>query len=715
MRTQRDVLRLTGLLATAGLLLGPVVAPRASAQGAPPPPPAGAAAPADQSTADPPARVGRLALVTGTVSFHTTVDTDWSPASLNYPVVAGNSFWTEPGAETDLELGGSRIALNESTELDLATLDNTGATATVPQGEVYVHVRVLAQGETIALQTPRGVVTIAAPGDYDVVAGDTVNPTVVTVVTGSAQVSDSGAGLSVGAGQAATFTGTNAFQGGVGAAAPDAFLTAMLARNQPPPTPAAGAVAAPVFVGAMTGGQDLAAVGTWQSAPEYGQVWYPPVAAGWAPYRDGHWAYVQPWGWTWVDQATWGFAPFHYGRWARFGDRWGWVPGVQVGVAVAPVYAPALVTFFGVGAGVGVTVGGSVGWCPLAPGEVFHPWYHASDVYVRNVNPHITNITNVTNVTINSYHNASFVTVVPAETLTTSRPVARAVVRVTPQQLAVARPTTGREPIRPTAATAGVTPAVARQLRIAPAPGVAPRRAAPGPAVHPVAAVVPGHPAAVPLRAPMKPVVVRPGEVAPGTRPAVPGAPGAVGTPPRAPGVPAKPETPATRPAEVPRPGTTPPTAHPEPAVAKPGVEPRPAETPHPADVPHPGTPPVTRPTPAVAKPAEAPHPAEAPRPAEAPHPGTPPVAHPTPAVAKPAEAPRPAETPHPAEVPHSATPPAAHPTPVVEKPAETPHPAEPTHPTTPAASHPAATPPVAHPDAKKPVEEKKPEEKKTE
>ncbi len=736
-RTQSDLLRLTGLLAITGLLIGPLLAQRVSAQGAPPPPAAGAAAPADQSTADPPARVGRLALVTGTVSFHTADDTDWSPATLNYPVVSGNAFWTEPGAETDLELGGARIALNESTELDLATLDTTGVTATIPQGEVYLHVRVLAQGETIVLQTPRGAVTIAAPGDYGVVAGDTTDPTVVTVVTGSAQVSDAGAGLNVGPGQAATFTGTDTFQGSVGAASPDAFLTAMLARNRPPPAPA---VAPPAFVGVMTGGEDLTTAGTWQTAPEYGQVWYPPVAAGWAPYRNGRWAYVQPWGWTWVDEAPWGFAPFHYGRWARFGARWGWVPGVAV--SVRPVYAPALVTFFGVGVGVSVAVGGSIGWCPLAPGEVYRPWYHASEQYVRYVNPHITNITNITtvnNVTINNYHNASFATVVPAAALAESRPVARAVIPVSPQQLAAARPTFGREPIRPTATTVGVTPAVARQLHVAPAPGVAPRRA-PGPAVHPIVAVVPGRPAAVPLRAPVKPAVARPGVVAPATRPVpapVPGAPGAA-VPPHAPGAPAKPEAPTAHPAEAPHPATPQEGAHPVPAVARPAVEPHPAEGPHPTEVPHPATPgaappaappSAAHPVPAVTRPAVEPHPTETPHPAEAPHtaaPGTPhsatppSVTHPVPAVARPAVEPHPAEVPHPAEAPHTAAPaaphpaappPVAHPTPVVARPAVEPHPVEATRPAPEAHPTAVARPEApAKPEAKKPAEQKKPE-----
>jgi hypothetical protein len=681
MPTRSHLPRLAALLASTFLLIAPPPTHRAAAQPAPPP---GTPAPDAQSGGDPPGRVGRLALVTGTVSFHTAADTDWSPATLNFPVSSGNAFWTQPDAEADLELGGTRIDMAASTEVDLNTLDDTGTNATLPQGETYISVRALQPNETVTLQTPRGTVTIAAPGQYDVIAGDTTNPTEVTVITGAAQIAGTGFTLSVNPNQAATITGTDTFQGSVGPATQDAFVAAMVARDQPP-APPAGSAPPPPAVAQMPGGADLAATGTWAAAPTYGQVWYPPVAAGWAPYRDGHWAYVAPWGWTWVDAAPWGFAPFHYGRWANINNRWGWIPGVQAGVAVRPVYAPALVTFFGVGAvGVSVAVGGSVGWCPLGPNEVYHPWYHASPQYVRNVNVHnvtnVTSITTINNTTINNYSNARYATVVPATTLAQSRPVAAVARPATTQQLAAARPVTTGEPVHPTAATAGVTPGVARQLHIAPASGAPAPRVAPGPAVHPVTPTAAGHPAVVPLR--------------PATTPAA-----------------ARPTPPVTHPAEAP-PAPTPATpAHPTPAVVQPGPTAHPTEP-----VPHPGQPtPPTAEKPAVAHPAQPP--------AETPHAPTPATqARPTPAVMQPGPAAHPTEPAahpappvvHPPEAPHApATP--AHPTPAVVQPAPAVHPAEP-------AAHPAAAPPpAAHPapqaqPAPGPqphLEPKKPEEKK--
>jgi hypothetical protein len=130
----------------------------------------------------------------------------------------------------------------------------------------------------------------------------------------------------------------------------------------------------------MTGGVDLAAYGAWTAVPAYGTIWFPNVAADWVPYRYGQWLYIAPWGWTWCDDDPWGFAPFHYGRWVRVGPRWGWVP-VGPGIAVSagvPVYAPALVHFFGAGP--------NVGWVPLGPGEIYRPPYRASPAYVRSLN-----------------------------------------------------------------------------------------------------------------------------------------------------------------------------------------------------------------------------------------------------------------------------------------------------------------------------------------
>jgi hypothetical protein len=506
MLSQNKIFRLAAWVAVTGLVLGPAMPDRVYAQGAPPP--------NQGPEVNPPARVGRLAWTQGTVSFHTADSDSWSPAVVNYPVTSGIAFWTQPDAMGGIQVSDVLLAMAGTTELDVNTLDDTNFLATEPQGEVYVHARDLAQGETYTLETPRGTVTIATPGRYEIAAGTTQSPTFVTVLEGAAQVTPGGQGaqpLNVPAGQTATITGDQTFQAQLGPATHDAFLDAMAAREQQAPAQPA---AVPPAVAQMPGGADLAEYGSWSQSSQYGDVWYPQVSAGWVPYREGQWSYVQPWGWTWVDSDPWGFAPFHYGRWVDIGGRWGWCPGAAVAGAPAyPVYAPALVSFFGIGAaaavgvGVGFAIGsllnGSVGWVPLGWNQPWHPWFNASPSYFRQVNiRNVTNInsirnTTINNVTINNFPNARAATVVPASAMVTSRPLQGVAQPARPEQLASARPIVGRPPVPPTTATLGVTPALARQEHIAALPAgiTAPARpAAPGPAIHPetLAAARPG-------------------------------------------------------------------------------------------------------------------------------------------------------------------------------------------------------------------------------
>jgi hypothetical protein len=122
------------------------------------------------------------------------------------------------------------------------------------------------------------------------------------------------------------------------------------------------------------GGEDLDQYGRWVNDPQYGSVWAPNVASGWAPYRDGRWVWEDWYGWTWVSYDPWGWAPYHYGRWFLGPVGWCWYPG---GLHARHYWAPAYVGFFGWGGGgFGVGFGfGNVGWVPLAPFEVFHPWW----------------------------------------------------------------------------------------------------------------------------------------------------------------------------------------------------------------------------------------------------------------------------------------------------------------------------------------------------
>jgi hypothetical protein len=325
-------------------------------------------------------------------------------------------------------------------------------------------------------------VPIAQPGSYEIAAGDSDHPTTVTAFEGSAQIVGQDVNSIANPQQAVYLSGQNPVSAAVNPPASDDFVR--LVQEEERPYQNAGQT--PQYVSPQeTGYQDLNRYGQWRQTPDYGPVWAPQVAAGWAPYRDGHWAYVAPWGWTWVDDAPWGFTPFHYGRWVEIDSEWCWTPGV---VVEEPVYAPALVSFFGGidvgGLSIGLSVGPGVGWVPLGPDEVYVPYYRASPDYIRNVN--ITNVRNETTIinvvnnntvinNYNNYRNHDGATFVSADAMTGSRPIGPAFGKLSPdqrrqftQRWANERTTGANPPVKPTWKTEGVTPRLAQQVGLPP-------------------------------------------------------------------------------------------------------------------------------------------------------------------------------------------------------------------------------------------------------
>jgi len=335
----------------------------------------GAAAFSAAALADPPTVVGRLSQVEGAASIRHTYDQQWAVAGINYPVITGDAVWSDQGSRAAIQVGAATIRLDQASELDIDRLDDTGVALRVPQGVANVMVDYVPPGG-IQLLTSVGQLTIHRPGEYHIDAGRPDNPTQLLLGVLSGEATFSG------------MRGVVELRSGQGAMVPPDQTSLQVVTLYPTDfdqwvesqqsAPAASAAIYPD----IPGYSDLGYYGSWESDPDYGQVWYPAsIEVGWAPYRHGHWDYVRPWGWTWIDNAPWGWAPFHYGRWAQFNGRWGWVPGEH---HEHHVYAPALVAFLG--GEPGEHMGAGIGWVPLGPHEVFHPYYPHSDTYVLNIN-----------------------------------------------------------------------------------------------------------------------------------------------------------------------------------------------------------------------------------------------------------------------------------------------------------------------------------------
>ena len=390
------------------------------------------------ASADPPSRIARLGYMNGAVSFSPAGEDDWIQASINRPLTTGDRLWADAGARTEIQIGGAVIRMNARTSVSILNLDDRIAQLQLTQGALNVRVRRLEPDQVFEVDTPNLAFTLRQPGEYRIEVDPEGNATTIVIRKGQGEVYGEGAAYVIDSRQPYRFTGTGLRDYQYVEVRIDEFDRWSSERDRRYDSSTSARYVAPDVVGYV----DLDANGTWSADPTYGNVWYPTrVAAGWAPYRDGHWAWIDPWGWTWVDDAPWGFAVSHYGRWSNFGGRWGWVPGP---VRARAYYAPALVAFVG-GSNFSLTIGsgnvGGVAWFPLGPRDVYRPSYAASRGYFENINRSNTvinttvinnyyNNTNVTNVVYANQQVPGAIVAVPTTAFVQSQQVSRAAVRV---------------------------------------------------------------------------------------------------------------------------------------------------------------------------------------------------------------------------------------------------------------------------------------------
>src|SRR5216117_1519619 len=360
-------------------LLGPILFLGASsgAWAAPPPAPAIPAADAPIGRTPP-----RLSYVDGEVSFRRPGASNWAPAQVNTPLGFVNQ------------------------EPDFLQFRVTA-------GHVTLDLRGVEPGRTVEIDTPMAAFTVDAPGYYRV----DVSPERTAFITrrsGRATMTVAGgSAVAIAPSEEVVLDGATTPRVQSFVAPPldvwdswnyartDELIDSMSARYVP-----AG----------VYGVDDLDHYGAWRVVPTYGAVWVPrEVATGWAPYSTGRWVADPQYGWTWVDAAPWGWAPYHYGRWVYVDGYWAWAPGPLV---ARPVYAPALVAFFGA-PGVRVVVGSPfVSWVALGWGEPLVPWWGSARFVdrpswagwggprvVNNVVVNRTTVVNVQNITV--YNNTT--------------------------------------------------------------------------------------------------------------------------------------------------------------------------------------------------------------------------------------------------------------------------------------------------------------------
>ena len=335
-----------------------------------------------------PSRVARLSDFAGEIQLANDRE-DWHPISRNFPITAGDNLFVGLGGRAELDVGSIQTWIAGGSNVYFDQFDDQLISARLTDGTIAVRIRSL-DGDAVRVTTAYGEVAFTQPGFY-IVSSNT---------PGSYESQFAQPSLKVRRGEAQFFAPTRAplavRQGQVLMLDRNELRESRYYRVQSLESFEAWATSRDGRIGRfdqryagvinplMIGARDLAEHGSWADSYEYGQVWYPTsVAADWAPYRFGRWSWVQPWGWTWVDDAAWGFAPFHYGRWVRVGNRWAWSPGQNV---ARPIYAPALVTFFGGDQWSYGNSGPTFSWVPLGWNEPYAPWYTYTPTYWREVN-----------------------------------------------------------------------------------------------------------------------------------------------------------------------------------------------------------------------------------------------------------------------------------------------------------------------------------------
>lgn len=269
---------------------------------------------------------GRVASATGPVLLRAPARADWVAVPRGGSVEIGHAVRTGQRSQAELEFGANRVGLDPNTILRLDAPGRGGFTVALEQGRAMLLLRSLQPGQSATLLTPRATVTFGQPGLYVVdigLPGD-ARPSTIGVTRGQAQIHGAGVSLLVRAGQTGVVGAgvPGELRGGVA----EGFLVddptvPLPTIVRPSPVPVPPAAAAPPAAAPPTVAPPVVAQlrdDGWDQRQEYGAVWYPPLAPGWSPYRDGYGRYA--------DDTPWDYAPYRRGPWTQVGPRSGWLP-----------------------------------------------------------------------------------------------------------------------------------------------------------------------------------------------------------------------------------------------------------------------------------------------------------------------------------------------------------------------------------------------------
>src|SRR5215469_4515861 len=158
---------------------------------------------------DPPSRVARLNYENGPVSFRPGSADDWTAATPNYPLTAGDHLWADQGAQAEMHIGSTAVRLNSQTALSFLNLDDRTVQLSLTQGSIHVRILNLPDDETFEVDTPNTAISLLRPGDYRINADADNAVTSVAVIGGEAELTSGSTAFPVHPRQFARITGTD--------------------------------------------------------------------------------------------------------------------------------------------------------------------------------------------------------------------------------------------------------------------------------------------------------------------------------------------------------------------------------------------------------------------------------------------------------------------------------------------------------------------------
>ena len=312
-----------------------------------------------QAVEVPPARMLRVSLLEGDVTYQRTDLDRWVDLSINTPIFEGDKVWVGRGGRAEVEFeNGGFARLSENTILEFSQLSDVGSRSGVQVRLIQGLASFQTRAEpAFTIQTPLFSAQLADVASFRVEV-DTDGSGRLVVFDGKLEVSGQDSRLFVRKGELVRFLS----QDGNRYYLETNYVKDEWDRWNEERNDYLTKITQEQFHNGDSGWttSDLYNYGSWYDVPTYGRVWRPAsVDPDWVPFRSGRWCWY-PFGWTWISYEPWGWIPYHYGRWAHVNPYgWSWVPGPRY-----VSWCPGAVNW----------VQGSqwVGWVPLAPHE---PWY----------------------------------------------------------------------------------------------------------------------------------------------------------------------------------------------------------------------------------------------------------------------------------------------------------------------------------------------------